>query len=149
MSIRKVRVYLAAPYYRKAEIQEYKNFLQTLGIEVTSRWMEEAHAPKTQMGEVAEDLHVTYALNDLEDVLNADMIVSFTEPMAEQPVQAEEFNRAKRGGRHVEFGFGMALGKELILVGPRENIFHYLPQVEQYDTFALFLAKHKNRGGSK
>ena len=34
------------------------------------------------------------------------------------------------GGLHAEFGMALALRKRLILVGPRENIFHTLPQVE-------------------
>ena len=30
------------------------------------------------------------------------------------------------GGRHVEFGLALAQGKRVIIVGPRENVFHYL-----------------------
>jgi hypothetical protein len=30
------------------------------------------------------------------------------------------------GGRHVEFGLALAQGKRMIMVGPRENVFHYL-----------------------
>ena len=30
------------------------------------------------------------------------------------------------GGRHVEFGLALAQGKRMIIVGPRENVFHYL-----------------------
>jgi len=41
-------------------------------------------------------------------------------------------SHSKRGGRHVEFGLALAWGKRLMIVGPRENVFHCLPQVEQY-----------------
>jgi len=141
-------VYLAAPYYRKDEIQGYKDFLQDMcNVEVTARWMEEAHAPTTQMSEVGVDLHILYARNDLEDVYLADMVVSFTEPLeyGERAITYDFYNRAKRGGRHVEFGFGLALGREMVIVGPRENIFHNLPGVKQYDTFEDFVANHKMR----
>ena len=37
-----------------------------------------------------------------------------------------------RGGRHVEFGLALAAGKRLCIVGPRENIFHFLPRVEVF-----------------
>jgi hypothetical protein len=30
------------------------------------------------------------------------------------------------GGRHVEFGLALAHGKRVFVVGPRENVFHYL-----------------------
>jgi len=30
------------------------------------------------------------------------------------------------GGSHVEFGLALAQGKRVIVVGPRENVFHYL-----------------------
>ena len=32
----------------------------------------------------------------------------------------------RRGGRHVEFGFAMAGNKPIFVIGPKENIFHYL-----------------------
>jgi hypothetical protein len=49
-------------------------------------------------------------------------VVSFTE-------QPRALN-GNRGGRHVEFGLAVALNKRLIVVGYRENLFHWLPQVE-------------------
>ena len=39
---------------------------------------------------------------------------------------------ASRGGRHVEFGLALAWGKGVVVVGPRENVFHTLPQVEHF-----------------
>ena len=48
--------------------------------------------------------------------------------------------KAARGGRHVEFGMGWAWGKRLIVVGPRENVFHLLPTVEQFDSWPDALA---------
>ena len=44
-----------------------------------------------------------------------------------------------KGGRHVEFGLGLAQGKRMIIVGPREHVFHTADGVEQFDTWALAL----------
>jgi hypothetical protein len=70
----------------------------------------------------------TSAIEDLHDLLDADCIVAFTEEPTEQ------VSWAARGGRHVEFGIAIAKGKRLCIIGPRENVFHHLPEVEQYAT---------------
>ena len=51
----------------------------------------------------------------------ADVVISFTSV------------GGGKGGRHVEFGYGLGLGKKMIVVGPRENVFHTLPQIEHYE----------------
>jgi hypothetical protein len=35
----------------------------------------------------------------------------------------------RKGGCHVEFGMAYSMGLELIIVGPRLNAFHYLPDI--------------------
>ena len=32
-------------------------------------------------------------------------------------------------------GLALALGKPVLICGPRENIFHFLPEVRQFDSF--------------
>ncbi len=44
-----------------------------------------------------------------------------------------------KGGRHIEHGYAVATGKRLIVVGPRENIFHCHPATEAYETWVEFL----------
>ena len=58
-------------------------------------------------------------LIDQEDVLAADALVCFTEPPGD----------GGSGGRHVELGMALALGRRVIVVGRREHIFHHLPEV--------------------
>jgi hypothetical protein len=53
------------------------------------------------------------------------------------------------GGRHVEFGLALAQGKRVIVVGPRENVFHYLlPESQVFATwnqaFATIRHQHKS-----
>ena len=53
----------------------------------------------------------------------ADALIAFTErPRAE----------LTRGGRHVEFGMALAWRKRVLVVGPRETVFHTLGQVEHF-----------------
>ena len=110
--MRKPKVYLAAAYGRKIEIAGYREELRRLGLTVTSRWMDEPHTPDAGVG--GGDTPLAFALNDLDDVLAADVLISFTD------------GTLARGGRHVEYGFALATAKELWIVGPIEHIFHHL-----------------------
>lgn len=103
-----MKVYLAADYARKNEIREVAAKLRALGIEVTSRWLD---TPDDGIPWSAE------AKVDVEDVQDAHTLVSFTT------------GELARGGRHAEFGMAVALGKGLVIVGPREHVFHFLPEV--------------------
>ena len=121
-----MKVYLAAQYKQKHEINKYAQELRNLGIGVTSSWLEEPHAPNTQLGEVSEDTRRLYAYSDLNDIDRADAIVFFSQ---------EPTTPTLRGGRHVEFGYGIGTRKKILVVGPRENIFHHHLSVKRTDTW--------------
>lgn len=136
-----MKVYLAARYSRRLELVGYRTALELYGIEVTSRWLNGSHqiaddgVPIGDDGEALVEVGDTdraamlrqhFAQEDVADVMAADMVISFTEPPR---------SNASRGGRHVEYGIALALGKQCIVVGPRENVFHWLPFVQVYDTF--------------
>lgn len=110
-----MRIYIASRYDRRFEMLGVTGVLMRAGHSITSRWIE----GRGDGPEVA-------AAEDLQDVLRADCLVSFTE----EPAAGVTW--AARGGRHVEFGLALAAGKRLCVVGPRENIFHFLPRVEVY-----------------
>lgn len=111
-----VSIYLAAKYARREEMEEIAiRLMNEYGYDITARWVFGGEEGKTY-----EDI----AVFDLEDVATADTVVSFTE----QP------NMYTTGGRHVEFGYAIATGKRLVVIGPRENVFHSFPTVEQFDT---------------
>lgn len=118
------RIYLASRYSRNAEMRGYRDVLQALGHEVTSRWIDQ-HGGNLLESLVAGQLNADpegcskYAAIDVDDLTRADTVVSFT--------SAEG---GGKGGRHIEFGLALGLGKHLVIVGPRENVFHTLPQVE-------------------
>jgi hypothetical protein len=127
-----VRIYIASRYDRRFEMLGVTGVLVRAGHDVTSRWIE----GRGDGPEVA-------AAEDLEDVLRADCLVSFTE----EP--AASVSWAARGGRHVEFGLALAAGKRLCLVGPRENIFHFLSRVEVYSAIDDLVAALARPAGPK
>ena len=136
-----MKVYLAARYSRHPEMQEYARQLESVGIQVTSRWIYGSHqlmANGEPLGREREAMfeaddpsmraqRAEFAQHDLQDVMAADVVISFTEK--------SRTSSTSRGGRHVEFGVAVAAGKRCVVVGFRENVFHCLPQVEFYETW--------------
>ena len=130
-------IYLAARYERREELCRYREDLTRLGWRVRARWLDGGHqlslaafddgqALIEAKGPKAHAHRASFAQDDLEDVSRSGILISFTEDPA---------TPHRRGGRHVEFGVALATGAALYLVGPRENIFHSLPQVRQFDTW--------------
>jgi nucleoside 2-deoxyribosyltransferase len=129
-----MKVYLAAQYARRDELRQYKSVLNTLGVEVTSRWLEEKEPLNSQMGQHSEEFYVETATIDLEDVEKADAVIFFSE----NPLVG-----VVRGGRHVEFGYAMKADKPIYVIGPKENVFHYIGRVYHFDTFYDFVETFK------
>jgi nucleoside 2-deoxyribosyltransferase len=108
-----MRAYIAAPYPERDQAIRIMRMLELQGIEVTSTWL---RSPDTLSDE--------HARVDLADVARADVLVA---------LNPESWNERGTGGRHVEFGYALALGKPIVLVGERSNIFHYLDIVKRID----------------
>jgi hypothetical protein len=115
-----MKIYLAARYSRHPEMQAVAEVLQQNFHVVTSTWINGNSLPDA-----------VCAQNDLRDLLAADAVLSFTE----EPRQMTN----TRGGRHVEFGLALGFGKAVFIIGPRENVFHYLPNVRQFSSLIAFI----------
>lgn len=141
-----MKIYLASRYSRREELCGYRVQLEELGHTVTSRWLNGKHqisnegAPIGDHGEklvedgsceVAAALRQSFAVEDVMDVQAAEMVISFTE---------EPRSGHSRGGRHVEFGIGLERGADMVVIGHRENLFHWLPTVAFFKTWEEFLA---------
>ena len=116
-----MKVYIAAPYPLKERAARMARVLALKGIEVTSRWLTQPN-PNSDAG----------ARMDLEDIAAADALLA---------LNPEGWEEKGTGGRHVELGYALALGKPILLVGERSNIFHHLTSVVQVDEIADF-TKH-------
>ena len=120
-------IYLAARYSRRLELLGYKTQLEEAGHEVTSRWLLGEHAALDQdWASLPNETVAKWAEDDLEDIEEAEVFVMFTEEPGEG---------GRRGGRHVEFGFALALETPIVIVGPRENTFHCSSFIEVFPTF--------------
>lgn len=130
-----MKIYLASRYSRNEEMRGCRDVLQALGHTVTSRWIdlhpdvvgdfsssfgpEELNAQPEKCAPLGQ--------HDIDDLAAADWVVNFT------------CGTGGKGGRHVEFGYALALRKRVFVVGPRENVFHALPQVERYPSWRSFV----------
>lgn len=118
--------YLAGRYESRKEILEIAKALAAAGQCVTSRWIEGKHdgLPALQC-----------AQDDIEDIDNADVFVTFSDDVLE-PV-----TKPMRGGKHVEFGYAYGTKTPtMVVVGRLENVFHSLPRVIHFDSVADFLS---------
>jgi len=112
------RIYLAACFEQQAEVRDKAIELEKLGFICTSSWrFEDGNIPPTSA-------HLDKcAKQDLTDLRNANYFVCLTS------------QASQRGGKHVEFGYALALDIPCLLVGRRENIFHSLTRVDFVETW--------------
>lgn len=121
-----MRIYLAASFARREEMQERAATLRAMGYVVTSRWIDGGHEAENGIS-AADPNHVGFANEDLQDIEDAHVLIAFTEPPN---------TRFGRGGRHVEMGFALGIGNIVIVVGHRENIFTILPDIIFIEDFS-------------
>lgn len=142
-----MKVYTAGPFAWRDRLSTFREELIELGIEVTSRWLDEKSSPTSSIFDHDEEYLRSTAYVDLQDIVAADVIVLFT-PYDEDFSDLAIVKRAwARGGRHFEFGFAYAWRQlsfvmtgretpELIICGPRENVFSYLHEIKQFSTWS-------------
>ncbi len=119
------KVYLSASFDARDIIEQYAAVLIERGVEVTSNWLWE---PPKRVGQEFEEWEFRARANDdIADIDRADVVVMWTQWPSTS------------GGRHGEFLYGIAKGKRSVVIGARENVFHYLSVVEQFDTFGEFI----------
>lgn len=133
-----MKIYLAAKFERREELMGISFILSRNGFPVVSRWVDGTHERQFkelsgQFGRSTEAdiwFQAKVAGEDIDDISSADMIVLFTE---------KPYSKLDRGGRHTEFGIARGLKKILVVVGPRENVFHYTPDVYVFSNFENFI----------
>lgn len=106
-----MNIYLAAPWVNREATRTIRDELVAMGHEVTSRWLDVPDGPQIP----DEARSKTEAVMDLDDIDRSDCLVVTTD---ERPIGA---------GHHVEFGYAMAIGLRLVVIGPMKSVFHYLP----------------------
>lgn len=117
-------VYLSASMSRVSEMRTRARTLLRLRFRTVSSWIRAAGDERTPQGRAEA------AVEDLRDLDEAGLVLAFTEP------PGAYFT----GGRHVELGYALAMGKRVVVIGPVENVFHDHPKVlARFRTWEEFL----------
>ena len=125
-----LKVYLAARYDRQEEMRAYREILtRDHNVQVTSRWLDEKTSVQSGF---SDETAPSDSVVDLIDIDAAHVMIFFSE----NPLLGW-----KRGGRHVEFGYALRADKPIWVVGPKENVFHYRPRVQHFETFEELVEK--------
>lgn len=124
-----LKVYLAAAFHRKHEMAVVASELRAMGIEVTSRWLDDIIRPDTTS---LDDFREQNAIMDAVDVLAAEKLIRFAdnEEMSFPLVKSS----LATGSRMFEFGLAWSNKKECITVGGHQCIFDWLPNIVHFDT---------------
>ena len=109
-----MKVYVASRYEDAPRMNEWRVFLERQGWTVTSRWINGSHDLRVDARHDEE--RTRFAMEGIEDLLSADVMVLHN---------PRSFHRTGRGGRHVETGIAIIQGIPVVLVGERENVFHW------------------------
>lgn len=123
-----MNIYIAARYSRKDEAQDLAHDLVDLGHSIASTWIYQVE--DEMLYEQGPGAAGRFARKDLTEVAACELLVALSE---------EESNPWGRGGRHVEFGYALGLKKSIIVIGPKENLFHYLPGITHFATTLEFI----------
>ena len=116
-----IKVYLAADYSLKDELYLEALILEAADLEVTSRWIRAKNEP---IAWLSQERRRECAEIDLEDIRAADVFVL---------VNLGEHANSGTGGRHVELGYALGIGKPVVVSGERTNVFHSIPQVRHVE----------------
>lgn len=113
-SERGISIYIAAPFIRQTEARSKAAELVGMGFTVTSRWVDDDVAAAA---EATSDYQAERANIDIADIDAAQYFILLAE------------HDSRTGGKHFETGYAYATGKNLMIVGRRENVFHHLPRL--------------------
>lgn len=143
-----MRYYFAGSYVRRRELRRLADAVEgaATGAKVVSSWLDGSQADDDNDAGFSDfsdpavvALAWKYGQRDLADLGTADAIVSFT-------------GEGGRGGRHIEHGVAISRHDQhpvsflsnppmrLVVVGPREHVFHCHPATEHFASWTAFLA---------
>jgi hypothetical protein len=128
-----MKIYLAADYARKNEMQGCRDIIEGLGHKVTSTWIDTPNEVESA-GIGGKSINLdnmqecgAYGLTDYSEILQCDTLIQFTT------------GEKSRGGRHVEYGIAIGAGKNIIIIGPREHVFHCGSSIRHYPSWRSFV----------
>ena len=111
-------VYLAAHYSRKHEVKRAARDLEYVNVKVSSTWHREHLAADSSLLDSTSAYNRRSARRDLSELEKSTHLVFFS---------LHPDILFSRGGHCVEYGVALALHKKIIVIGPHQHVFCYLP----------------------
>jgi hypothetical protein len=123
------KIYFAAAYSRKEEMREKRDLLEKeFGYHITSRWIDQEGKDTFGLdGSINQKTAEERGKVDYVDIMESDICLFFTDVPS------------TTGGFHTEFGIGLVAGKNMVVIGPRLNVFQALPSIFHFPTWELFV----------
>lgn len=120
-----LKVYIACAWIKGEEAIEARAAAVKAGLEVTSRWIDRVPAKNldttydyTKDVQYSDEDHQREAARDFDDIDNCDWFILI--------------NSAKSEGKVVETGIALAMGRPIVVVGPKTNTFLYFTPPDMY-----------------
>lgn len=123
------RIYIATSFPRQKEANDLALSLVRDDTIIVSTWHE-----KDDKYADTPDQWKHRVLRDYKEVDSATILICLTG------------DERSHGGRHTEFGMALIKGISIVIIGPREQIFHYHPRVLQYDSVDQFMVMVLRKG---
>ncbi len=128
-----MRIYVAGAYALRDQLRAVAAQLTTDGHVITSTWLQGTHPITAGTVAAGLDHGIAYitssSAEDLAGIRSSDVLLLFTGNAMREMEPGIDEARLHTGGRHVETGYALALGKRIVVVGEPENIFHRLVDV--------------------
>jgi len=122
-----MRFYIAGKWGARERLRVIAEQVRATGHEVTSSWLLPTIGVEAGEWNNLSPLDAKQsAILDLKDIANSDALFLDT------------IDESHTGGREVEYGFALGLGKIITTIGPKRNGFHHL--CPGFDTWGELLA---------
>jgi hypothetical protein len=112
----KMKVYIAGSFSAQLALRDVRDLMVPY-VDVTSSWLDEPTI-EAHEGDRADWEKRARGNEDYLDIERSDAVAVFTSVPSTS------------GGLHLETGLALAMGKRVIVVGPRGNVFHYMNRIE-------------------
>lgn len=122
-----MRIYLAARWSVRYELRLVRDQMEQMGHQITSQWIDRDDRPAFD-GDDWEAWARQWSQQDIEDIEAAEILL------------LDCRSNGRHGGMHVEFGYALAAGLAVWLIGPKGNVFHHLPVVHHFTDFGSTLS---------
>ena len=126
-----MRIFLATHPQLYFEMRGYKTLIESKGHTVANRNLTAPAVPTTLTAQQEEIVRMQIANTEVQDVADADMCVYFA---------ANGWFMGSPPCGSFALGMAYALGKELVIIGKREEPAHYLLRVSTYENLLEFLS---------